>query len=130
MSNVYGCTYLYSKEFLKIECDSKNSYTPFYKYIIIFNLLLCGTWRLKQIVCACYRGSLRLLYKANMNIVSRRLFGRQLMSRLRLCCRSSCLPLLSLTKTPRGGNLEWMAACCDPFFDYCERSVWLIGMVS
>ena len=23
-----------------------------------------------------------------------------------------------------------MAACCDPFFEYCERSVWIVGMVN
>ncbi len=22
-----------------------------------------------------------------------------------------------------------MAACCDPLFEYCERGVWIIGMV-
>jgi ribosomal protein L40E len=36
---------------------------------------------------------------------------------------------LSLTQTPSGGNVEWMAACCDPFFDYCERAVWIVGVV-
>ena len=61
--------------------------------------------------------------------LTNRLYCRELYIRLKMFGRSLCLPCLSLTQTPRGGNVEWMAACCDPFFDYCERSVWLIGMV-
>ena len=56
-------------------------------------------------------------------------FCRRLWYRLKLWCFSLCLPLLSLTQTPSGGNVEWMAACCDPFFDYCERAVWIVGVV-
>lgn len=52
------------------------------------------------------------------------------LARVKLLFRGWCLPLLSLTKSPKGGHFEWMSACCDPFLDYCERSVWIVGLVS
>ena len=61
--------------------------------------------------------------------MSNRFLGKSLKRSLSTFFRSMCLPVLTLTRTPSGGHCEWMAACCDPFFDYCERSVWIVGMV-
>lgn len=55
--------------------------------------------------------------------------GSEYRKRLVQSFKSTCLPVLSLTRTPAGGHCEWMAAFCDPLFDFCERGVWIIGMV-
>lgn len=44
--------------------------------------------------------------------------------------RRLCLPALSFMRTPNDRYCEWSGAFFEPCMEYCERSVWVVGLVS